>query len=375
MKKNKKRHAKKSSFRRKRARTRTSSSVSSEATCCTVLSSNKQHGSMVSSVSTPSSSRSSSIKKNATRSDFLSPLESRSEEKLNSIAFYIDNREEMVRHMFASLHRKELYELLPKILKKLKVPELRCLCVKELNEMSKKNICAILKGKDFAENSEPEEEKNESLVINTSIKTPKTEIAVADSTTEMTAPNLSSIFHTVDTNDDCNSITNPPQFHSAAVENISSTKMRQESETVVHSDFSEEHRISLLSNRHTDMFANKHTLCPNGQITAIITTENDDELEDGEVVSDEEKSSNSGQDIKLNKDRNCSQNLTIHKDLFAVSAQDNSSPSSISKNSEYSESSIDITNKVREERRLHMLELELRARAIEALIKRSDNKP
>ncbi|EJW82052.1 hypothetical protein WUBG_07039 [Wuchereria bancrofti] len=66
--------------------------------------------------------------------------------KLKSIAFYIDNREEMVRHMFASLHRRELYELLPENLKNLEIAELRYLCVKELNGMSKKNICTILKG-------------------------------------------------------------------------------------------------------------------------------------------------------------------------------------------------------------------------------------
>lgn len=38
-------------------------------------------------------------------------------EKSKSIAFYIDNREEMVSQMFASLHRRELYELLPENLK------------------------------------------------------------------------------------------------------------------------------------------------------------------------------------------------------------------------------------------------------------------
>uniref|UniRef100_A0A0R3RWN0 Retrotransposon protein n=1 Tax=Elaeophora elaphi TaxID=1147741 RepID=A0A0R3RWN0_9BILA len=113
-------HGKKSySSRRKKARTRTSRSVSSEATCSTVLNSNKQHNrrsSTTSPVSVPSDSRSSFIRK-TTRRDFLSPLDLRPEEKLKSIAFYIDNREEMVRHMFASLHRRELYELLPENLK------------------------------------------------------------------------------------------------------------------------------------------------------------------------------------------------------------------------------------------------------------------
>ncbi|VBB26731.1 unnamed protein product, partial [Acanthocheilonema viteae] len=229
--------------------------------------------------------------------------------------------------------------------------------------------------KDFAESSESEEERNETVIINSSVKKSKAEIAVADSTTE-TAPNLSNIFHAVDISDavSCNNITNAFEVDSVAVENISSTKTNQESENVVQSDFPIEHRISLLSNQYTEIFANEGALNSNSQVTAIITPENDDELEDGEVVSDEEKSSNSSKDATLNKDQNCSQHFTIHRDLFTVNVQADSSPASVPKNSGYSGSSTDTTNKMREEKRLHMLELELRARAIEALIKRSDNK-
>ncbi|VDK68424.1 unnamed protein product [Litomosoides sigmodontis] len=370
MKGNKKRHGKKSySFRRRKARTRTSSSVSSEATCYMVPSSNKQHSrrsSTISSLSTPSFSRSSSIRKKGTRNDFLPALELRSEGKLKSIAFYIDSREEMVRHMFASLRRGELNELLSENLKKLEESELRYLCVNELNGMSKKNICAILKGKDFAESSESEEEKSETVVVNANMKTSKAEIAIADSTTEMIAPNLSCVFHSVDTSSTAasSSTTNASEVHFAAVENISSTKIHQENETVVHSDFPVAHRTSFLSKQRSE-----DSFSASDQIAVITTTENDDELEDGEVVSDEERSSNLHMDAILIKDQNCSQHLTTNRDPFVVSPH-NSSSASILKNSGHSGSS---TNKVREERRLRMLELELRARAIEALIKRSDN--
>ncbi|VDO34256.1 unnamed protein product [Onchocerca flexuosa] len=199
MKKDKK--CKSYSFRREKTRRRTSSDTSSETTCCMILNSNKQHSrrsSTVSCISTASSSRSLPRRKKATQSDFLSSIDLCSKEfrysccswkKSKSIAFYIDNREEMVHHMFASLHRRELYELLPENLKNLEIAELRYLCIKELNEMSTKNIRTILRGKDFAGSSESEGEKDAAQMIKSNIKTSKTEIAVADSTTEMTAPN------------------------------------------------------------------------------------------------------------------------------------------------------------------------------------------
>ncbi|VDM20684.1 unnamed protein product [Wuchereria bancrofti] len=373
-------HGKKSySFRSKKTRIQTSSIVSNESTCCTLLNPNKQlnrYSSTISCVSASSSSRSSSVKKRAIQSDFLSSVKLHSEGKLKSIAFYIDNREEMVRHMFASLHRRELYELLPENLKNLEIAELRYLCVKELNGMSKKNICTILKGKDFVE-SESEGEKNEALITSTDIKTLKTEIAVADSTTEMTAPNLPGVFQTVGTDDTtaCNSIMSTSEVHFAAIESISSSKIRQESETVVQSDFTSEYKIS--SSHYADIFADKDISSPN-QVDIVITTEDDDELEEGEVVSDQEKSINSDKDHMLKtifffKGQNCNEHLTIHRNPFTGNLLGDSSPTSVSKKSGNSGNSVD-TNKVREERRLHMLELELRARAIEALIRRSDSK-
>ncbi|KAK6104082.1 Caspase activity and apoptosis inhibitor 1 family protein [Brugia pahangi] len=273
----------------------------------------------------------------------------------------------MVRHMFASLHKRELYELLPENLKNLEIAELRYLCVKELNGMSKKNIYTILKGKDFVE-SESEGEKNEALTMSTDIKTLKTEIAVADSTTEMTAPNLPGVFQTVSTDDitACNSIMSTSEIHFAAVESISLTKTRQESETVIQSDFTSEYKIS--SSHYADIFDSKDTSSPN-QVNAVIMAKNDDELEEGEVVSDQEKSTKSDKGDPLKGH----QHLTIHRDPFAGNLHGDSSPTSMSKKSGNSGNSAD-TNKAREERRLHMLELELRARAIEALIRRSDSK-
>uniref|UniRef100_A0A1I7VX35 Uncharacterized protein n=1 Tax=Loa loa TaxID=7209 RepID=A0A1I7VX35_LOALO len=401
MKKDKKRHRKKSySFRRKKIGTQTSSSVSSEATCYMVLSPSEQHNrhcDTVYCVSVPSNSRSSFVRKKATRSDFLSALELRPEEKLKSIAFYIDNREEMVRHMFASLQRKELYDFLPENLKELEEAELRNLCLKELSGMSKKNIYTILKGRDFTESSESEGEKNEAL-INAGIKTSKTEIAVADSTTEMTAPNLPCIFHSIGTGDaiTCSSVVSTSEAQCTAVENISSTRIRQETGTAVQFDFTMEDRILLSSNQHAEIFASKDVSDLNDQAVATITPENDDDLEDGEVVSDQGKSSNSSKDDTLNKDQNCSQHLPIYCHRLTDSADDDLSSSLIPKNSGIrvfakesasgscltgfcnpcsSGNSTDATNKVREERKLHILELELRARAIEALIRRSDNKP
>ncbi|EJD75967.1 hypothetical protein LOAG_16999 [Loa loa] len=406
MKKDKKRHRKKSySFRRKKIGTQTSSSVSSEATCYMVLSPSEQHNrhcDTVYCVSVPSNSRSSFVRKKATRSDFLSALELRPEEKLKSIAFYIDNREEMVRHMFASLQRKELYDFLPENLKELEEAELRNLCLKELSGMSKKNIYTILKGRDLRKAVNLKERRTRHLSMPVlkyvHFKTSKTEIAVADSTTEMTAPNLPCIFHSIGTGDaiTCSSVVSTSEAQCTAVENISSTRIRQETGTAVQFDFTMEDRILLSSNQHAEIFASKDVSDLNDQAVATITPENDDDLEDGEVVSDQGKSSNSSKDDTLNKDQNCSQHLPIYCHRLTDSADDDLSSSLIPKNSGIrvfakesasgscltgfcnpcsSGNSTDATNKVREERKLHILELELRARAIEALIRRSDNKP
>ncbi|OZC11362.1 hypothetical protein X798_01778, partial [Onchocerca flexuosa] len=306
MKKDKK--CKSYSFRREKTRRRTSSDTSSETTCCMILNSNKQHSrrsSTVSCISTASSSRSLPRRKKATQSDFLSSIDLCSKEKSKSIAFYIDNREEMVHHMFASLHRRELYELLPENLKNLEIAELRYLCIKELNEMSTKNIRTILRGKDFAGSSESEGEKDAAQMIKSNIKTSKTEIAVADSTTEMTAPNsinLPGIFHADNTDNAFvwSNIINIPEVHYAPVEDNSLFK-NQENHSVVHSSFDMEQRIPLSSNQHAKIFASDDVSNPKNEVVANIMTENDDELEDGEVLSDEETSSDSNKKAALRK--------------------------------------------------------------------------
>ncbi|MCP9261775.1 hypothetical protein DINM_005102 [Dirofilaria immitis] len=372
---------------------RISSGASSEATCCIILSPNKQPNRCSSTVFI--------YKKKATRNDFLSPLDSRSKEKLKSIASYIDNREVMVRYMFASLHKRELYELLPENLKKLEIAELRELCIKELNEMSAKNICTVLKGKDFTEIGS-EGEKDKALIVSANVKTSKAEIAVADSTTEMITPNLTTlpgIFHAVDEDNTVmwNDTISTSKVHYATAKKNSSIMMHQKSETA----------------------------------SANATIENDDELEDGEVVSDQEKSSKSSKNatvnnvlncsdvvllvcgsftsptrvsrasnknemqmqyiflLYLNQDQNCSQCFTTYNDIFIDNAHNDLWPGLVLKNLEKnardsylagfcnlcsSGNSSDTTNKVREEKKLNMLELELRARAIKALIRRNDSK-
>ncbi|KAM3719314.1 Caspase activity and apoptosis inhibitor [Dirofilaria immitis] len=379
MKKDKKWHGKKTySFQRKKTRMRISSGASSEATCCIILSPNKQPNrcsSTVSCVSTSSSSRSSSIRKKATRNDFLSPLDSRSKEKLKSIASYIDNREVMVRYMFASLHKRELYELLPENLKKLEIAELRELCIKELNEMSAKNICTVLKGKDFTEIGS-EGEKDKALIVSANVKTSKAEIAVADSTTEMITPNLTTlpgIFHAVDEDNTVmwNDTISTSKVHYATAKKNSSIMMHQKSETVNQSNFGVEQKIALLLNQHVEIFAIEKASSPKDQASANATIENDDELEDGEVVSDQEKSSKSSKNAT---DQNCSQCFTTYNDIFIDNAHNDLWPGLVLKNLENSGNSSDTTNKVREEKKLNMLELELRARAIKALIRRNDSK-
>ncbi|VDM93368.1 unnamed protein product, partial [Onchocerca ochengi] len=280
--------------------------------------------------------RSLSVRKKATQSDFLSSLDLRSKEKSKSIAFYIDNREEMVHHMFASLHRRELYELLPENLKKLEIAELRYLCIKELNEMSAKNIRTILKGKDFVGSSESEGEKDEAEMINANIKTSKTEIAVADSTTEMTAPNsvnLHGIFHADKNADNAfvwSNIINTPEVHYAPIENNSLFK-NQENEIIAHSDFDREQRVSVSSNQHTKIFASDDVSNRKNQVVSNIMTENDDDLEDGEVVSDQEKSSDSSKNAALNKNQNCNQYFANYRIVFTDNADDDSSPASMPK--------------------------------------------
>ncbi|VDO08135.1 unnamed protein product [Brugia timori] len=272
----------------------------------------------------------------------------------------------------------------------MEIAKLRYLCVKELNGMSKKNIYTILKGKDFVE-SESEGEKNEALTTSTDIKTLKTEVAVADSTTEMTAPNLPGVFQTISTDDitACNSIMSTSEVHFAAVESISLTRTRQESETVIQSDFSSEYKIS--SSHYADIFASKDTSSPN-QVNAVIMAKNDDELEEGEVVSDQEKSTKSDKGDTLKRGCvTCVGTFTLPIQVSRASDRNkiqrgiNISPSIetlllviymvIHPRHQCLKSQGTDTNKAREERRLHMLELELRARAIEALIRRSDSKP
>lgn len=77
-----------------------------------------------------------------------------------------------------------------------------------------------------------------------------------------------SIFHAVDTGDAvaCSSIISTPEVHCAAVGSISSTKIRQESETVVQSHFPIEHRISFSSNECAEIFASEDALNANRQV-------------------------------------------------------------------------------------------------------------
>uniref|UniRef100_A0A915PDE6 Uncharacterized protein n=1 Tax=Setaria digitata TaxID=48799 RepID=A0A915PDE6_9BILA len=296
----------------------------------------------------------------------------------------------MVHQMFASLHRRELYELLPANLKKLGIAELRYLCIKELNGMSEKRIYAILTGRNFAESSESQGEEDEALVVNANIKASKAEIAVADSTTEMTTPSLtilSSISQTIDTGDDFfkNDNLNAPEIHFTPVKSTSLAQIRQKNEDVVQPDFLLEQ--SFFSRIILPVFLMVYQgfvaklvqdeicmglLVWNFKATVVMVEENDSELEEGEVVSGQETSSSSSRSSTAVKDQNCNQYFTIHRNIISDSIFFDSSPASVSKNPENTESSIYTTDNVQEQRKLRMLELELRARAIEALIRRSD---
>ncbi|VDO34063.1 unnamed protein product, partial [Onchocerca flexuosa] len=195
-------------------------------------------------------------------------------------------------------------------------------------------------------------------------------------------------------------IINTPEVHYAPVEDNSLFK-NQENHSVVHSSFDMEQRIPLSSNQHAKIFASDDVSNPKNEVVANIMTENDDELEDGEVLSDEETSSDSNKKAALRKVRDCSEvvllvygiftlptrvsrasnrtNMQVaeiynQQNVFTDNAYDDLSLASMPKNLGNSENSAGENNKVRKERKLNILELQLRARAIEALIRRSDDK-
>uniref|UniRef100_A0A914BXU6 Uncharacterized protein n=1 Tax=Acrobeloides nanus TaxID=290746 RepID=A0A914BXU6_9BILA len=92
------------------------------------------------------------------RADSSSSSEDTNPELFKPISSFINNREKMMDHVFYSLKKDEIKEILPNEFKKKSMEELRKICVGELEGMSKARILAVLAGKDLEESSGEEEE-------------------------------------------------------------------------------------------------------------------------------------------------------------------------------------------------------------------------
>ncbi|KAJ9588383.1 hypothetical protein L9F63_018253 [Diploptera punctata] len=80
------------------------------------------------------------------------------EEELHPIGFYINDRDEMINQMFSVIKPDKLRGMLPPILKECSIEQLKAYCLDELLGMSWKRINSVLEGKELDTSSESEDE-------------------------------------------------------------------------------------------------------------------------------------------------------------------------------------------------------------------------
>ncbi|XP_075221985.1 uncharacterized protein LOC142324834 isoform X2 [Lycorma delicatula] len=84
---------------------------------------------------------------------------------LHPIGYYINNREEMIRQVFTVIHGERLKKMLPPVLKDIDLDELKADCLIHLVGMSSKRIKAILEGRELDVSSD-ESDSDVDLAVN-----------------------------------------------------------------------------------------------------------------------------------------------------------------------------------------------------------------
>ncbi|XP_035699925.1 caspase activity and apoptosis inhibitor 1-like isoform X1 [Branchiostoma floridae] len=80
---------------------------------------------------------------------------------LQSIGAYIKNRDQMLDEMFKTIKGEKLKSMLPEVMKKCTLEELRTLCLDQLEVMSKKRIQHILAGEEMTSSSDTDDTTDE----------------------------------------------------------------------------------------------------------------------------------------------------------------------------------------------------------------------
>lgn len=80
------------------------------------------------------------------------------DEEMHPIGYYINDREEMINQMFSVIKPDKLRAMLPPILKESSVDELKAYCLDELLGMSSKRINSVLEGRELETSSESDDE-------------------------------------------------------------------------------------------------------------------------------------------------------------------------------------------------------------------------
>merc|ERR1711936_529004 len=81
--------------------------------------------------------------------------------ELHSIGHYINDKEEMIRQVFAVIKGRKLRAMLPPFLADLDIEDVKALCLEQLMGMSKQRIRHVLEGKEMEDSSDTDEESED----------------------------------------------------------------------------------------------------------------------------------------------------------------------------------------------------------------------
>lgn len=288
------------------------------------------------------------LKKKASKESKMNSSDSNRESDLDlskellTISGYVNDKEAMIENMFKSISSKKMKTMLPEILQPLSLNELKALCLEQLHVMSTKRISKILAGDD-----------------------PETISSSASEEGEMEADEQSS------KRDDGKSETIPSKREDVE-EKTKVTELCRDSSKVVNKDGNRNKQPSkspndIPFNRNSEQNVDDHCT------TKLATKLRGKEFKESgttcrEKVDDVKKSETSSNVTKFNPGNNINN--------IPTNAEDNATAMAIN----YDQKRrilIEETQKIKKvgeasKSQLEILELEMRARAIKAMLKAQD---
>uniref|UniRef100_A0A8D8PU76 Caspase activity and apoptosis inhibitor 1 n=1 Tax=Cacopsylla melanoneura TaxID=428564 RepID=A0A8D8PU76_9HEMI len=82
--------------------------------------------------------------------------------EIHPLSYYLDNREDLVQHMFATIKGSKLKRMIPPALRHLTSEELKADCLIQILGLSKKRILYTIDGKELNSSSDEESESSDS---------------------------------------------------------------------------------------------------------------------------------------------------------------------------------------------------------------------